>query len=210
MYKKFKGSFLGDDNSIDSMDGLEPPILDETWGLSDVKKIYDTDSETSDSDDAQSRKKRSTFEMADNAQVDDVTDVAEDDYIKSLTGESKCKAKFWRCVGTVAKGTTQYLDQPGGISGAIQKTMFRMAFHGGFGNVWNALMTIPEARNVKKCMNAQEQCLNYEIIRAEVGNTSTNEKPRLIVNPDFVEGKDTSDGKKQWSNGEEEEFFNNV
>ncbi len=25
-----------------------------------------------------------------------------------------------------------------------QKAMFRMAFHGSYGNVWNALMTIPE------------------------------------------------------------------
>ena len=65
--------------------------------------------------------------------------------------------------------------------------MFRMAFHGGFGNVWSALMTIPEARQVKRCMNKQESCLTYEVIRKEAGGTGENEKPRIIVNPDFVE-----------------------
>ncbi len=65
--------------------------------------------------------------------------------------------------------------------------MFRMAFHGGFGNVWNALMTIPEARQVKRCMNKQEACLSYEAIRKEAGGDGENDKPRLIVNPDFVE-----------------------
>ena len=29
-------------------------------------------------------------------------------------------------------------------SSAIQKMMFRVAFHGGIGNFWKALMTIPE------------------------------------------------------------------
>ena len=27
---------------------------------------------------------------------------------------------------------------------ALQKVFFRVAFHGGIGNVWKALMTIPE------------------------------------------------------------------
>ncbi len=53
LYKKFKGSFLdgnGMDDSdaaanMDNMDGLEPPILDETWGLDDVRTLYDSNSE---------------------------------------------------------------------------------------------------------------------------------------------------------------------
>lgn len=49
LYNKFKGSFLGDDdNSLDNMDGLEPPILDETWGLDDVRKLYPDDKSESD------------------------------------------------------------------------------------------------------------------------------------------------------------------
>jgi len=44
LYKKFKGSFGNNDldalNSVNDLDGLEPPVLDETWGLSDIKKLY--------------------------------------------------------------------------------------------------------------------------------------------------------------------------
>ena len=70
--------------------------------------------------------------------------------------------------------------------------MFRMAFHGGFGgNVWNALMTIPEARQVKRCMAKQDDCLAFEAIRKEAGGEAAvaGDKPRIIVNPDFVENK---------------------
>ena len=30
------------------------------------------------------------------------------------------------------------------LSSLAKKTMFRMAFHGKYGNVWNALMSVPE------------------------------------------------------------------
>lgn len=58
-------------------------------------------------------------------------------------------------------------------------------------------------------MNAQEECLNFEIIRAEAGNTD-NANPRLLVNPDFVEGQDTSDGKTQWNKEDEERIWNEI
>ena len=32
------------------------------------------------------------------------------------------------------------------VCSAVQKALFRVAFHGGFGNVWGALMSIPEVR----------------------------------------------------------------
>jgi hypothetical protein len=41
--------------------------------------------------------------------------------------------------------------------------MFRMAFHGGFGNVWNALMTIPE-------VSKQIMDLNYGFMSCEISN----------------------------------------
>ena len=50
----------------------------------------------------------------------------------------------------------------------MQKMMFRVAFHGGIGNVWKALMTIPEARNIKRCMNKQDNCMAFEVLRKEV------------------------------------------
>ena len=44
LYNKFKGSFLGNDaidaNTVE-MDGLEPPVLDDKWGLGDVASLYD-------------------------------------------------------------------------------------------------------------------------------------------------------------------------
>ena len=31
-----------------------------------------------------------------------------------------------------------------------KKTMFRMAFHGKYGNVWNALMSVPEVSYISE------------------------------------------------------------
>ena len=42
----------------------------------------------------------------------------EDDFITaSLTGETKCKARFWKCIGGVATGSLHYMNEPEGISG---------------------------------------------------------------------------------------------
>ena len=32
-----------DDSELGPKEGLEPPILDETWGLEDVRKLHETD-----------------------------------------------------------------------------------------------------------------------------------------------------------------------
>ena len=40
-----------------------------------------------------------------------------DEYIKTLSGEDKCKAKFWKCTGKVVKGSMHYADEPGGVWG---------------------------------------------------------------------------------------------
>ena len=46
VYHKFKDSFGFDDsNSIEGstaseMDGMEPPMLDERWGLGDIRTLY--------------------------------------------------------------------------------------------------------------------------------------------------------------------------
>ncbi len=44
-------------------------------------------------------------------------DDADDDYTNSLVGEDKCKAKFWKCVGSVATDSIHYVQEPGGIQG---------------------------------------------------------------------------------------------
>ena len=49
LYQKFKGSFMEGAEDLTSnsleMDGLEPPILDDTWGLNDVHRLYEGHSE---------------------------------------------------------------------------------------------------------------------------------------------------------------------
>ena len=50
LYNQFSSNFGIDGGKIDdadigSMDGLEPPIIDETWGLEDIKKLHENESE---------------------------------------------------------------------------------------------------------------------------------------------------------------------
>lgn len=64
--------------------------------------------------------KRSAVEIVDSAEMpenDDEEDEIEDDYVKGLKGDAKCRTKFWRCVAKVAKGSVHYMQEPGGISG---------------------------------------------------------------------------------------------
>jgi hypothetical protein len=112
---------------------------------------------------------------------------------------------------------------------AVQKILFRVAFHGGIGNVWKALMTIPEvlllftlcflkclhlkkpilyyllqARQVKRCMNIQDECMVMEVLRVEVqtlgeAGQDVPEYQRLLINPEFVESMDISDGSEKFS-----------
>ena len=89
---------------------------------------------------------RSKRDLDDNGVEENKEDEEDDEWTKTLEGESKCKARFWKCIGKVATGSLHYMDEPGGISGAMKKMLFRMAFHGGIGNFWKALMTIPEVK----------------------------------------------------------------
>ena len=44
-------------------------------------------------------------------------DEDEDDAkMSGLTGEARCKSKFWKCVGSVIKEGGQYLQAPGGVT----------------------------------------------------------------------------------------------
>merc|ERR1719430_2822915 len=141
IYHQF--SFFNDvDNQLSEsdMDGLEPPLLDETWGLGvrngSIKNITANatigepiriDDETS------SRNKRAVDE-----------DVEQDEEIEDT--EEKCRVDMWRCLSKVIEGGLHYIDDPDGLMGFAKKTMFKIAFHGGFSNVWSGVMTIPEAR----------------------------------------------------------------
>jgi len=194
-----------DDDDIGDKDGLEPPILDETWGLEDIHKLHESEEENSD--EPRSISKRDVKDNQIQNDEDDVDDgnldVISD--LMGLEGESKCKARLFSCLGNVAKGSMHYMNEPGGVTGALQKVFFRVAFHGGIGNVWKALMTIPEARKIKRCMNKQDDCMAFEVLRKEVetldgnGERFISEEQRLLINPEFVESMDNSDGSEKFS-----------
>ncbi len=53
-----------------------------------------------------------------NKPVEDAEDDDDDDdeTTAHLTGETKCKSKFWNCVGKVVKEGSHYLQEPGGFT----------------------------------------------------------------------------------------------
>jgi len=197
------------------MEGLEPPLLDQTWGLGQrtnkreimANATIEESVPLNSSEEHPTKEKRSTDE-----QEDDV--------------EEKCRVEMWRCFSKVVEGGLHYMDSPDGIMSLAKKTMFKMAFHGGLTNLWGGVMAIPEAREVKQCMTAHTSCVSYEILRREAQETmdptdpmvtmyskeetaekedkedNTKEKKRkkerLIINPEFVESMDTGDGSLQY------------
>jgi len=223
IYNQFSFFNEVDDQLTDAdMDGLEPPLLDETWGLGirngSVKNI--TANATIEepvklNDEENSRKKRS---------VNNETEEEEEMELEDT--EEKCRVDMWRCLSKVIEGGLHYIDDPDGLMGLAKKTMFKIAFHGGFSNVWSGVMTIPEARHIKQCMNDHSECVSYEILRREAQETMDptdpayamyNKKPskvvkekheesevkkpkreRLIINPEFVESMDQGDGSVQY------------
>lgn len=217
LYNKFNTNFLTGDDKLtpEQLDGMEPPMLDETWGLEDIQRLHNDNStepfmeEMNYIPDSQNPNNQTIIETKSSRKVKgDIGDSASDDQdddLKHLAGDQKCSTKFWRCIGNVVKGGAHYLQEPGGITNAIQKSLFRVAFHGGFGNVWGALMSIPEARQVKKCMNQRDDCLSYEILKQEA-NATLDDSPRIIVNPDFVERIDQSDGAFQFDPEDQKKF----
>lgn len=219
IYNQF--SFFNDvDNSLTEgdLDGIEPPILDETWGLglrnsSTFKKVSanTTVEDPVKLEQEATRKKR------------EVIDVKQDED-EIVDSEEKCRVDMWRCLSSVIEGGLHYIDNPEGLYGLAKKTMFKVAFHGGVSNVWSGLMTIPEARQIKKCMTGHQECVSYEVLRREAKETmdpadpsftmydkETNERlrgetekkqkhkrERLIINPEFVESMDLGDGAEQF------------
>jgi len=228
IYNQF--SFFNDgDNSLEEndMDGLEPPLLDETWGLgvrTHVKEIMANatigEAVPLEEEAGTARGKREAEEDA-----GDGGDGGEDEV------EERCRVAMWRCLSHVVEGGLQYMDQPDGLLGFAKKSMFKIAFHGGLTNVWGGVMAIPEARQIKLCMTEHTECMSYEVLRREAQETldpndpmldmmyrnkrkedkvekgwrskGKVEKPkkreRLIVNPDFVENLDTDDGSVQYN-----------
>jgi len=220
-------SFLNDvDNQLteNDLDGIEPPILDETWGLgirnsSALKKVpaNTTVEEPIKLDNAENLSRNKRF----------VTDEDEEELEES---EEKCRVDMWRCLSKVVEGGLHYIDHPEGLYGLAKKTMFKVAFHGGMSNMWSGLMTVPEARQIKQCMTTHTECVSYEILRREAQASmdpsdpayemynkrkmkkeakdeeeKVHKRERLIINPEFVESLDGSDGAEQFDS----DYYNN-
>merc|ERR1712176_417551 len=164
--------------------------------------------------------------MLDNAETvsrkkREATEESEDE---PMDTEEKCRVEMWRCLSRVVEGGLHYIDNPDGLYGLAKKTMFKVAFHGGFSNMWSGLMTIPEARQIKQCMNTHTECISYEILRREAqanmdpsdpayqlyqkkedqeakGETKTeksHKRERLIISPEFVESLHQGAGAQQF------------
>jgi len=192
--------------SENDLDGLEPPILDATWGLGAVRNNFEGEksSKTADisSNEIDSSRGKRSVEDEFVKDVDNAVDIAD-----TVEGGEKCRLLVWRCMSRVMEGGLGYIEKPGGLMGLAQKTLFKIAFHGGFSNIWKSIMTIPEARSVKRCMNEHDECISYEILAAEAstGNNDDDKdiirekkKKRMIINSEFVAGMDTSDGANQY------------
>ena len=50
LYKKLSNNFISGNDGIqdDQMDGMEPPMLDETWGLEDIARLHQENSNDSE------------------------------------------------------------------------------------------------------------------------------------------------------------------
>jgi len=230
IYNQF--SFFNDgQNSLEEndMDGLEPPILDETWGLGLRNAAKDITANTTLEEPVEILDLKLEDNMENTKTKREAVDEndEEEEEANEEDTEEKCRVDMWRCLSKVIEGGLHYMDKPEGLMGLAKKTMFKVAFHGGFNNVWNGVMTIPEARQIKHCMTEHTECVSYEILRREaqqtldpndpmldmyerqraekkankveeVENKKRKKKERLIVNPEFVEALDSGDGSVQY------------
>lgn len=99
--------------------------------------------------------------------------------------ESSCSTKFWRCVSNVIEGGLHYTEMPGGLTGAMKKHLMKVVFAGGISNMWDSLMTVPEARKFQKCMAKQTECTEYEILQKAL-NSEKALPQRVLVVPETI------------------------
>jgi len=182
IYNQF--SFFNDgQNSLEEndMDGLEPPILDETWGLGLRNPAKDITANTTLEEPVEILDLKLEDKMENTKTKREAADENDDEEEEANEedSEEKCRVDMWRCLSKVIEGGLHYMDKPEGLMGLAKKTMFKVAFHGGFNNVWNGVMTIPEARQIKHCMTEHTECVSYEILRREAQQTMDPNDPML-------------------------------
>lgn len=201
LYSKMSATLMdksGSDNT-GSLDGLEPPMFDETWdpaGTSVNGAGADTDKSV--------RMNEINSDLAEGPFKDVVENIIPSLVYGDHDGQSadRCERNFLKCSGGIlVNGGLQHMNEPEGISGALRKMMFKVAFHGGLGNFWNALMTVPEARGIKRCLNERDECVSKQLLAEELerSGVEAGEATRLLINPDFAQATDDTDGSQMFS-----------
>ncbi|CAB4066807.1 unnamed protein product [Lepeophtheirus salmonis] len=190
LYNKFKGTVSNNDTDSsdeDGLEGLEPPNLDETWGLADTN----------------------LFDEEDSNQNSTLTESGEH---SRKPKEYSCKFKLYKCIAGVVEGGYHHAKKSGGIYNYAQKVFFKIAFNKGFGGgAWNAVMSAPEARKVQRCFNAQNDCLTHNILLNEVNDPSMDpeskgSQKRLLINTEYVENLDKSNGSTPYDPDNEPDY----
>merc|ERR1712192_212097 len=161
-----------EDEEVEEED-LEPPLLDPMWGLNWTNTT-------------QRRSKRSSEDEQPSANKVEQEDT---------TSNSQCMLGVWRCLSGVLESGVMHIDRPGGLMGMAKKVLYKVAFHGGFNNIWSSLMTIPEARSITRCIKKHDQCVAKQIVAEEA---EVRGKGRYIINPEMMEAEDSSDGSQQF------------
>ncbi|TRY80330.1 hypothetical protein TCAL_10178 [Tigriopus californicus] len=134
------------------------------------------------------RKKRSHEELA----AESAKKEEEDIQAIFNSVETTCSTKFWRCVSNVVEGGMKYTEMPGGLTGAMKKHLMKVVFAGGINNMWDSLMTVPEARKFQKCMAKQSECKEYEILQKALKSEKA-EPQRIIVVPEAIQVEDAEE-----------------
>merc|ERR1712203_641449 len=174
--KKEAEEEMAEDDEIENEDleqeDLEPPLLDPMWGLNFTETT---------------RSKRWS-EDEENSRNEIETDK------KDQTGsKSQCMLGAWRCLSGVLEKGVMHIERPGGLMGLAKKALYKVAFHGGFNNIWSSLMTIPEARSITRCIKKHDECVAKQIV---AGQAELRGKGRYIINPEMMEASDSSDGSE--------------
>jgi len=104
---------------------------------------------------------------------------------------------MWRCSSRVLEEGLEYYNQPERLVSTLKKYLFKIGFQGTVGKVWNAILSLPEATKFKLCLAADEKCKYKGILQQELKmfNSTAN---RIIINPEFVQQFDQSDGSLQF------------
>lgn len=212
LYNKMSKTMLSpesnDDNSNNNfdMEGLEPPIFDETWNSPYASSGGNATHHQLSEDDNKNNEVSS--DIGDGPLKEVFHNVIPNLIFGSSSADehghkdANCQSKLFKCVsGILVNGGLQHMDEPQGVAGAFKKMMFKVAFHGGLGNFWNSLMEFPEARGIKRCFNDRDSCISHQLLAEELEKSGVDAKDasRILINPDFAQATDQSDGSEMFS-----------